>query len=169
MSRRTINWPLAAVGNSEEEVDQYVSAATPVASGDFPVEVEPKDFNVPAARVIMKVMYAARMARPDLQRTIAFLARYLTKWTEDMDKRLHRLMVYIQNSLSYRMYAWNDQGAADRPFKLRVYSDSDFVGCSQTQRSTTGAIVFLTRSGAKIPLAYLSKSCLLYTSDAADE
>ena len=58
--------------------------------------VEPKDFNVPAARVIMKVMYAARMARPDLLRTIAFLARYFTKWTEAMDKRLHRLMVYIK-------------------------------------------------------------------------
>ena len=74
----------AAIGNSEEEVDQYASGAIPVTSGDFPVEVEPKDFNVPAARVIMKVMYAARMARPDLLRTIAFLARYLTKWTDDI-------------------------------------------------------------------------------------
>jgi hypothetical protein len=130
------------VGNSEEDVDLFASGDIPVASGDFPVTEEPKDFNVPAARVIMKVMYAARMARPDVLRTIAFLARYLTKWTEDMDKRLHRLMVYIQNSLSYRMYAWNDQAASDGQFKLRVYSDSDFAGCSQTQRSTTGAIVF---------------------------
>jgi hypothetical protein len=154
---------LAAIAHNEEEVAEH-------ASGDFPVEVEPKDFNVPAARVIMKVMYAARMARPDLLRTIAFLARYLTKWTDDMDKRLHRLMVYIQNSLAYRMYAWNDQGVADGPFKLRVYSDSDFAGCSQTQRSTTGAIVFLTRSGAKIPLAYLSKrqTCVSHSTPEAE-
>ena len=47
----------------------------------------------------MKVMCAARMARPDFLRTIAYLARYLTKWTEDRDKKLHRLVAYVNNSL----------------------------------------------------------------------
>jgi hypothetical protein len=160
----------AAVGNSEEKVDLFASGAVPVESGDFSVAEEPKDFNVPAARVIMKLMYAARMARPDLLRTIAFLARCITKRTEDMDKRLHRLMVYIQNSLSYRMYAWNDQAASDGQLKLRVYSDSDFAGCSQTQRSTTGSVVFLIRSGAKIPIAYLSKrqTCVSHSTPEAE-
>ena len=136
--------------NSEAEVAEY-------ASGAFLADESPKEFNVPAAKVIMKLMYCARMARPDLLRTISYLARYLTTWTEDTEKRLHKLMVYVQNSLAYRMYAWNDQSAAAGPYTLRVYSDSDFAGCSQTQRSTIGATVLLTRSGAKIPFAYLSK------------
>jgi hypothetical protein len=129
----------AAVVSSEADVAEY-------ASGDFLADESPKEFNVPAAKVIMKLMYCARMARPDLLRTISFLARYLAKWTEDTDKRLHKLMVYVQNSLAYRMYAWNDQSSADGPYKLRVYSDSDFAGCSQTQRSTTGSIVYLSRA-----------------------
>ena len=42
-----------------------------------------KNFNTAAARVIMKVMYAAGMARPDLSMSIAYLAWYLTKWTNE--------------------------------------------------------------------------------------
>jgi hypothetical protein len=153
----------AAVVNNEAEVAEYTS-------GDFPADESPKELNVPAARVIMKLMYCARMARPDLLRTISFLARYLTKWTEDTDNRLHKLMVYVQNSLAYRMYAWNDQSSADGPYNLRVYSDSDFAGCSQTQRSTTGSIVFLSRAGSKIPLSYLSKrqGCVSHSTPEAE-
>ena len=58
----------AAVVNSAAEVAEY-------ASGDFPADESPKEFNVPVAKVIMKLMYCARMARPDLLRTISFLAR----------------------------------------------------------------------------------------------
>ena len=137
---------LAAIVNSEDEVADF-------ASGAIPADDKPREFNTVVTRVIMKVMYAARMARPDLLRTIAYLARYLTKWTDDMDKRLHKLMVYIQNSLAYRMYGWNDQSSADGPYKLRVYSDSDFAGCSQSQRPTAGSIVFRTSGGSKIPLS----------------
>ena len=57
----------------------------------------------------MKVMYAARMATPDLLRSMAYVARLLTKWTDEHDKRLHRLVAYIKNSLAYLMYAWNDR------------------------------------------------------------
>ena len=42
-------------------------------------------FHTAAARVTMKHMYAARMARPDLLRSIAFLARYFTTWNADRD------------------------------------------------------------------------------------
>ena len=68
------------------------------------------------------------------------------------------------------MYAWNDQSSADGPYNLRVYSDSDFAGCSQTQRSTTGSIVFLSRAGSKIPLSYLSKrqGCVSHSTPEAE-
>ena len=73
---------LAAIVNSQEEIAELVSGA-------IPAEDKPNEFKTAAARVIMKVMYAARMARPDLLRTIAYFARYPTDWTDDMDKRLH--------------------------------------------------------------------------------
>ena len=52
-----------------------------------------------AASVIMKVFYAARVARYDLLRAVANLARFLTKWTPECDKRLHRLMCYVKSTL----------------------------------------------------------------------
>ena len=73
--------------------------------GTDPAEAKEKSFHTAAARVIMEVTHAARMARPDLLRSTAYLARFLTKWTEEHDKRLHRLMSYINNSLAYPMYA----------------------------------------------------------------
>ena len=65
-------------------------ADTEELGGVDPAVGASRNFHTAAARVSMKVMYAARMARPDLLRTIAYLARYLTKWTEDHDKKLHR-------------------------------------------------------------------------------
>jgi hypothetical protein len=103
----------------------------------------------------MKVMYVARMARPDLIRTISFLARFLTKWSEEMDKRLHRLMSYIHHSYAYRMFAWAGADVGD--FVLDVYSDSDYAGCSETQRSTTGSIVFLRGNNMSVPISFISK------------
>jgi len=111
-------------------------------------------FHTEAARVIMKVMYAARMARPDLIRAISFLARFLTKWSDDLDKRLHRLMSYVHHSYAYRMYAW--AGADQGECSLDVYSDSDYAGCSETQCSTTGSIVFLRSNGMSIPISFIS-------------
>ena len=125
--------------------------------GVDPAESAATNFHTAAARVAMKVMYAARMARPDQLRSIAYLARYLTKWTDEHDTRLHRLMAHINSSLGYSMYAWNDAGASSDPFVLRVFSDADYAGCAQTQRSTTGAVVFLSREGASMPLSLWSK------------
>ena len=52
-----------------------------------------------AAKVIMKVFYAARVARFDLLRAIGFLACHITKWGGLCDERLHRLMCYIRTTL----------------------------------------------------------------------
>ena len=45
-----------------------------------------------AAKVLMKVLYAARYARFDLLRAVCYLAQYITKWDDACDRRLYRLM-----------------------------------------------------------------------------
>ena len=45
-----------------------------------------------AASVLMKIMYAARMARFDLIRPVQWLAKFMTKWTRQHDLELHRLI-----------------------------------------------------------------------------
>ncbi len=55
-----------------------------------------------AARILMKLLYAARMARLYLLRAIQFLASYITKWTPECDRRLDRLVSYVWSTLKHR-------------------------------------------------------------------
>ena len=59
-----------------------------------------------AAKVLMKILYAAHMSRYDLLRAVGVLATRITKWDRDCDWQLHRLVCYIQTTLHYRLYAW---------------------------------------------------------------
>ncbi len=88
------------------------------------------------ARVLMKLLYAARLARYDLLRAIGQLACFFTCWDEDCDRRLHRLMCYVNSTLSLRSVGWigDDLSAC----QLHLYADADFAGCVRTQRSTNG-------------------------------
>ena len=59
------------------------------------IDLQDKRIHRNAASVLMKVMYGARMARYALLRAINTLAKRLTFWDEECDKRLYRLMCYI--------------------------------------------------------------------------
>ena len=48
-----------------------------------------------ASRVLMKILFAARMARWGLLRATQSLASRVTKWSPDCDLGLHRLVCYI--------------------------------------------------------------------------
>ena len=63
-----------------------------------------------------------------------------------------------------------DAGASNNPLVLRVFSDADYAGCAQAQRSTTGAVVFLARKGASVPLSFWSKrqSCVSRSTSEAE-
>ena len=51
-----------------------------------------------ACRVLMKDLWAARLARPDFQKPICDLASKVQCWSRNDDKRLHRLMCYMESS-----------------------------------------------------------------------
>ena len=59
-----------------------------------------------AARVLMKVLYAARLARYDLLRGVGALASMITKWDKWQDRKLHKLMCYINSTLKIGMISW---------------------------------------------------------------
>ena len=72
----------------------------------------------------MKVFYAARVARFDLYRAIAGLSRHITRWTEECDKKLHRLMCYVKCTLEHKMTGW--VGGDMKDLDLHVYADANF-------------------------------------------
>merc|ERR1712147_281734 len=59
-----------------------------------------------AARLLMKDLWLARLARPDLSKAIADLATHMQKWTKTCDKRVKRLSQYLNASCSHKLQAW---------------------------------------------------------------
>ena len=90
-----------------------------------------------ASKVLMKILYAARMCRYDLLRATCALASLVTKWTPSCDKKLHRLVSYIHSTLALRLVAW--VGDHPKDIAVKLFSDADFAGDQQTSRSTSGA------------------------------
>ena len=59
-----------------------------------------------AAAVLMKILYGARMGRYDLIRPVQALASRITKWNRLCDKKLHRIVSYINSTLDLHLYGW---------------------------------------------------------------
>ena len=59
-----------------------------------------------ASRVLMKLLFAARMARYDLLRAVQGLASRVTKWSSECDKSLHRLMCYVNSTLDVKLRSY---------------------------------------------------------------
>ena len=108
-----------------------------------------------AAQVVMKVFYGARVARPDLMRAIGHLSRYLTRWTKQCDERLHRLMCYLKGTVSEASVGWI--GDPPSECRLHLYTDSDFAGCQQSNRCTSGVFLVLEGPNTYYPIGYYSK------------
>ena len=102
----------------------------------------------------MKVLYGARMARFDLLRAVCSLACCVTRWDTDCDKRLHRLMCYINSTKHYRQVGW--VGASDDVDPV-LFCDADFAGCSETMRSTSGVHFEVSGARTKFPVSGISK------------
>ena len=103
----------------------------------------------------MKLLYAARMARPDLLRAVNFLATQVTRWTRRCDAQLHRLMAYVHYSQSDCQVGYVGDAIPD--CRLALFSDADFAGDHTDAKSTTGAVLVLLGPATFFPISFLSK------------
>ena len=99
----------------------------------------------------MKVLYAARYARFDLLRAVCYLAQYITKWDEQCDRRLYRLMCYIDSTYHLRQTGWIGDGRDE--IVPHLFADADFAGDSKTSRSTSGVHFVLLGPNTVFPLS----------------
>lgn len=127
------------------EVAAQVKAATPPQGVLAPI----------ASRVLMKVLYAARMARPDLLKAMNSLARMMTRWDALRDAKLHRLMCYVYSSVDKVQVGW--VGDEVSSFAPHLSSDAEFAGCPQTGNSSTGAALLLEGPRTRFPLSFGSR------------
>ena len=103
----------------------------------------------------MKIMYLARFARPDLLRAVGALSTLITKWSTLCDRKLFRIIKYLNGSVAWRQIGFIGDDAAD--LQLGLFSDADFAGDKASLRSTTGVFLALYGIHSFFPLASQSK------------
>ena len=106
-----------------------------------------------AAKILMKALWLARLARPDILRPINDLATRVQRWTRADDKRVLRLVQYLQSSLYYRLIGYI--GLED--VRLRLYVDADFAGETKDAKSSSGGYLVLVGEKTYFPLVWVSK------------
>ena len=120
-----------------------------------------------ASRVLMKVLFAARMARWDLLRCTQSLASRVTKWSRDCDVGLHRLICYINSSLDVTMQGFIGDRITE--CKLWLFCDADWAG-ERDSKSTSGCALFLVGPNTYYPLnAFSKKQTSITTSSTESE
>ena len=108
-----------------------------------------------ACKILMKILYAARMARYDLLKSVSLLAGRVTKWDSTCDQELHRLVSYINSTLDMKMVSY--VGDSKDKLEIKLYSDADFAGDSGSSKSTSGTFLCVSGPNSSAPLAGQSK------------
>ena len=103
----------------------------------------------------MNIMYIARFARPDLLRAVGVLTTQITRWTPLCDRKLFRIIKYMNGTTSWRQIGFIGDGPDE--LQLGLFSDADFAGDKATLRSTSGVFLALYGPHSFFPLASQSK------------
>ena len=106
------------------------------------------------SKVLMKILYAARVGRFDLLRPVCWLATKVTKWSLTCDIALHRLVSYINSSLNVACYGWI--GDEWETLDLVIFADANWAE-KPSFLSTSGAFMCLSGRNTFFPLAAMSK------------
>jgi hypothetical protein len=109
-----------------------------------------------AAKILMKVLYAARMCRYDLLYAVCSLARSITKWSRACDKRMHRLMSYVHHHK--HLVLTSIVGDPLENCRLLLFADADFAGEKDHSKSTSGGVLILVGPNTWAPLGAICKA-----------
>ena len=91
-----------------------------------------------ASKIVLKILFVARMCRLDLLWSVNDLARKVTKWTIARDKRLHRLVSYMDTTVDY--VQTNFIGDYPEDCTLVLFCDVSFAGDVTDNSSSSGAV-----------------------------
>ncbi|MFY9237268.1 MAG: reverse transcriptase domain-containing protein, partial [Roseovarius sp.] len=87
-----------------------------------------------ACSVLMKDLWVARLARPDLTKAITALSSKVSKWTKNHDRMLHRLMCYMWGTREYELIGYVNDPLEE--LWLDLYVDADWAGDREDKYST---------------------------------
>ena len=133
------------------------SVATPYTGEDLAsLDSEPAGLLAPVnASHLMRLMFAARVARPDLVPAITRLSRFITRWKQRHDFALVRIFSYLESSISLCLHGSLPLNCSD--LELHCWPDADLAGEKGDSKSTGGYFVELHANGHTWPLGWQSK------------
>ena len=107
-----------------------------------------------AARILMKLLWLARLSRPDLYFITGRLATKVTRWTRWEDKVLFRAISYLNGTVDLCLTA---SVSHDEEPSLHVYTDADFGSCPFTTKSTSGIRICVETGSSRFPVFWSSR------------
>jgi hypothetical protein len=139
--------------------EKYVP--TPYVPAIMPAQLDellakPGVFAEHAASLVMKLMYAARMALPNLIVAVGRLASELSRWTAESDRKLRRLYSYVHNHYDMKLTGTLSTRDIDA-VTIIAWPDADLNSDSNTSRSHSGCWIELAANGRSFPLTWFSK------------
>lgn len=78
------------------------------------------------------------LTRPDIQYAVNFVCQRMHSPTVSNFSLLKRILRYIKGTSTFGLHMYKHS-----PLTLNAYSDSDWAGCQNSRKSTTGFCVFL--------------------------
>ena len=113
------------------------------------------DLSKVCSQIVLKCLYLARIGLPDVLWSVNKLARSITKWTKACDKRLNRLMSYIQHTCEYKQNCY--VGNPAKQCRLGLFQDSDPAGDLEDSKSTSGGTLCIFGSHTFVPISWMCK------------
>ena len=107
------------------------------------------------SRIVLKILFFARISRPDLLCSVDTLARDVTRWTVACDRRLLRLVSFIHCTKHWVIKSIVGDPVTD--LKLALYSDASFAGDLKDSKSTSGGFLCLVGPRTFVPLTWICK------------
>lgn len=117
--------------------------------------------STPYRAAIGGLMYVAKMTRPDVLFALIAASRYCENPGKAHWEAVERILSYLSGTMDYGLCF----GGTSSDNLLIGYSDSDFAGCPDTRRSTSG-LLFILNGGPIAWSSHLQKPVAQSTSEA---
>ena len=100
--------------------------------------------------MVLKILCTARLGRPDTLWSVNTLARKVTKWSKGCDKRLHRLIEYLNTTKDWVQLCF--VGDLPQDCWLALFVDASFAGDLEDSKSTNGAYLCIVGPRTFVPV-----------------
>ncbi|XP_039303971.1 secreted RxLR effector protein 161-like [Solenopsis invicta] len=102
----------------------------------YPVLKEKVAVKVPFREAVGSLIFLAIVCRPDIAFAVNSVSKFLNNYSNDHWRTVKQILAYVSGTLEYGI-EFRGGGSV---LELTGYSDADYAGDIETQRSTTGYI-----------------------------